>query len=66
MCIRDRSTCSLATKPLRLSCTIALSFVLMLSAATVIPVPAPILNVLLAVISPPPVNPEPAVNVIEL
>ena len=38
----------------------------MLSALTVIPVPPTTLNVLLVVISPPPVRPAPAVNVTPL
>ena len=39
------------------ACPIAMSFAL-----TVTPVPAPILNVLLAAIVPPPVSPAPAVK----
>ena len=55
------SICSLATNPLKLSCTIALSSVLIASAATEIPVPAPTFKVT-PPLAPPPVRPEPAVT----
>ena len=55
------SICSLATKPLRLSCTICASLVLTWPALTEIPTPAPTFIVLEVVRSPPPVNPVPAI-----
>jgi len=55
------SICSLATNPLKLSWTISLSLVDIVSALTVIPVPSPTFIVLVVAIVPPPVKPLPAI-----
>ena len=54
--------CSLATKPLKLSCTISESLVLTELVATLIPVPAPTSSV--AEVVPPPVRPSPATTLV--
>jgi len=55
------SMCSFATKPLKLSCTISESLVVISFEFAVIPVPPTTFIVLFAAIVPPPVKPAPAV-----